>query len=112
MKPSMLVIKFFILLSLGSACQKYDFPKDTPKCIKQKIRQISRKNDCFSKVHEYEWKGQKIYSFDYGCCEFLIAIPPSLYDNQCNNVCTGWSECDSILNELTNEKIIWQKKCE
>lgn len=101
-----------VMLSFGS-CKKIDVPKETPKCIKKKIKEDS---GCLQSVYEYDYRGQKVYYFSItGCPD----AGPFLLDEKCDFLCStnisgSWSGqdtsfCNNFYNERTNEKLIWQK---
>ena len=65
-----------ILIELfGLACNKYDLPKGTPKCVKKRIKDAC-KSSCLL-VYKYDYKGSEVY---------LFADNPSMYLQMPRNV--------------------------
>ena len=83
----------FCVCTIGfTACQKIETGKNTPQCIKKKIKK-DPKIYCLSLVTEYIYIPQetnkiqnRIYKFSYGspACWADAPIPPIYYDEQCN----------------------------
>jgi len=111
MKRAIILIGF---LGLFFGCEKENLPKDTPKCIENKINEIS-KGDVWNppaKVYRYKYNGQIVYYFPPRCCD----IPSTLYDENCNIICSpdggltggGDGKCSDFFDSRTDEKLIWE----
>lgn len=91
-------------------------PKDTPRCIKQKIRDLL-KEDCPSvqTVYQYAFQGKTIYLFSPKQCG--ADLTSAVVDDNCSDICSlggisGNMVCngDTFYKTATNEKLIWENK--
>ena len=73
----------FGLLILVS-CNKEDLPKDTPKCISDKIEDIADGDpwNPAAKIYSYQYNGETVYYFPAHCCDF----PSKVYDSNCKRI--------------------------
>ena len=106
------ILFFSCFIFLFTRCEKVDVPKDTPKCIKSKIK---KENDnCLGEVFEYDYKGKTVYYFKSTSC---IDGLNYLYDDNCNLICSpdggldgrGDGGCDDFFVAATNQRLIWKK---
>lgn len=105
---------FYIIFSffLFSGCEKLDVPKDTPACIKSKIRNAEKHN--IESIYEYTYNGKTVYLINANCCDWQN----ELYDDNCNLLCAptggigggGDGQCPDFAQNKTNEKLIWQNE--
>ena len=102
-----------ILLMTGLfSCEKIDVPKDTPSCIKKKIRE--EKDHCLDNVTEYEYNGNIVYLFGAANCPDALS---NLYDKNCNLICSpfggiggfGDGKCPDFSQNGIKKRIIWSK---
>lgn len=68
-KPLYSILIILATTSLVS-CSKYDIEKDTPSCIKSKIKQFDKEIECDNgvKVSKYTFQGTNVYVFNPGTC--------------------------------------------
>ncbi len=103
-----------LFLAILTSCSKLDVPKDTPSCIKNKIKEMQSdkvRNPPVS-VWQYEYNGQTVYYIPPYCCD----IQSQLFDKECNQICSpeGWlsgdgdGKCSDFFLKRKNEKLIWQ----
>ncbi len=76
---------FLLLIIFVTACTKVDVPKDTPACIKRKIKKLSKEpvQNPPASVYSYNLDGETAYYFPPSCCD----VPSDLYDSKCNLIC-------------------------
>lgn len=109
------IIKQILLILLMTgllSCEKIEVPKDTPSCITKKIKE--QKDDCLSKVIEYEYNGNIVYLFEPANCPEALF---NLYDYDCNFVCSpsggingqGDGNCTDFYQTGIEKRIIWSK---
>jgi hypothetical protein len=79
------LLPLLLVALLAVACEKIDLPKETPHCVKAKIRDMSQGNDAsgLTEVYSYLVDGTTYYLFVPGCCDQFI----ELYDDQCHYIC-------------------------
>ena len=80
-----LLFTIFVLGIGVSSCSKVEVPKNTPSCIKSKIRKIKKQTvqNPPAKVYSYALDGETVYYFPPRCCD----VPSDLYDGNCNLIC-------------------------
>jgi len=113
-KPYLLSMLLIVFLLMFSFCKKVDVPKDTPDCIKDKIKQIQKEEvrNPSAKVYKCVYDGQTVYYFPPYCCD----IPGELYDTDCNLICQpdggltgdGDGTCTDFFDERTDVELIWE----
>jgi hypothetical protein len=104
----------FILLTSIIGCDKDEFPKETPRCIAEKINAIKLEDvrNPSGSVWQYQYNGMAVYYIPQYCCDF----PSQLFDSSCNLICNpdggisgiGDGNCNDFFTARTNEKLIWQ----
>jgi hypothetical protein len=102
-----------LLLTGFFSCEKIDVPKDTPSCIKKKIKE--KKEECLDKVLEYEYNGNNVYLFEPANCPDALF---NLYDENCNHICSpaggisgnGDGKCNDFYQTSVEKRLIWSKK--
>ena len=120
MKNLFLYLSLMLLMGISTAYRdtpnvsvKPDGIPDIPKCIKLKIRKITREEVINPVAEVWEWKvdGGTYYYFAYGCCDNFNY----LYDKECNRICApdggltgkGDGKCPVFKSEV-KKKLIWQ----
>jgi len=80
--------KLPILLLLAIAiisCNKLDIEKDTPKCVKTKIKEFNKSSTCDNaKVEEYTFQENTVFTFDPGNCGADMAT--EVISSDCNSI--------------------------
>lgn len=106
-------ISSFILIAIVS-CQKenitgtFDYERDTPVCIKEKIDSISINREYAGTiVYRYEWKDNFIYHFmiPISSCAYC-----ELYDQSCKKIQLTDETFMDFQENRENELIIWEWK--
>lgn len=113
MKKVMILNFLAIFLSISiSSCEKVDFPKDTPTCIKKEIRK--QQDECLDRVVKYEYNGNTVYLFEPADCPDALF---NLYDENCNHICSpaggisgnGDGKCNDFYQAAIEKEVIWTK---
>lgn len=81
---SLVLIAIFSLSILS--CNKLDIEKGTPQCIKSKIKDFDKDQNCNEGVcvKEYLFQGVTVYAFDPGNCGADQTI--EIIDSDCNHL--------------------------
>ena len=66
----LLPITCAVIISLLYSCQKGKISKNTPDCVKDKIRSFEENSSCNDgvKVERYVFQDEEVYVFDPGTC--------------------------------------------
>ena len=109
-----LTLLIFGIVFILNSCNKLDLPKDTPKCIVDKIEDIADGDgwNPVAKIYSYNYNGQKVYFFPSHCCD----VPSRVYDGNCNLICSpdggltgsGDGLCNDFFSTRTDEILIWE----
>jgi len=103
-----LSIFYLVMLAIFTSC-KYDKTfQDLPECVTDEISAINQLN-LTAQIYQCKLSEETVYLIQYNqCCDWRNY----LYSANCNQVCVygGWSgyQCDSILNALTDKKLIFE----
>lgn len=104
-----IIIFIITIMLIGISCNKIDLPKDTPRCIKQKIKD-EQNSSCLQNVYQYSYKNKKAYLFEIKNCPDL---GNSVFDEDCNSICGsfwGGSNCQEFHSLATDKTLIWSKE--
>jgi hypothetical protein len=103
-----------ILLGFFHSCAKISVPKDTPSCIKNKIRKIQGQHvfNPPASVSLWEFDGKKYYYITSDCCDQMT----ELYNDQCELIChpdggitgTGDGKCPDFTQGTLQKTLIWK----
>jgi uncharacterized protein DUF6970 len=87
---------------------------DLPICIQQKIDEIKaqKKWNPPAEVHEYFFKGMRVFYFSSNCCDQYNVV----VDEKCNYICApsggttgkGDGKCSDFLTMAQYIKLIWK----
>lgn len=84
LKLASLLILLLAAVSI-SACRKPILEKDDPKCLKEKIRDFERSEECSTaRVDAYSFQGETVYAFDPGNCG--ADMMTNILDSDCNTI--------------------------
>jgi hypothetical protein len=80
---STLALSFLVL---SNSCQKSKIDKDTPDCVKDKIRAYDEQNTCDDgvKVDCYVFQNELVYVFEPGTCG--ADMTSEVIDSDCNTL--------------------------
>lgn len=77
-----------ILIFLFISCQKGEFPKGVPSCIKQRIRKLERSGDyAYAAILRYQ--SEKGEYFELPSKTQSSPFSYTLFNNRCEEVCLG-----------------------
>lgn len=103
-----------LLVLILCTCNKVDVAEDTPRAIKNLIRDMQREavSNPPSSVWEYSFDGQKVYYVPPKCCD----IPSILYNSKGEELCrpdggfsgAGDGDCPSFFSSRSEERLIWK----
>lgn len=96
----------FISCQKESAVGPFNFEKDTPEWLKEKIDALSTDHVNYgAKVYRYEWSGQRIYYIliPIKSCAFC-----DLYDPQGDKVIITGDELSDFIENRKNEVLVWE----
>ena len=114
MKQSISLLLVFIVIGFSN-CQKLDIEKDTPKCIKNLIKDFDKKQTCEKGVNvkKYTFQGITVYVFDPGTCG--ADMTSEVISSECNSLgflggITGNTDIngESFSNAIL-ESTIWER---
>ena len=85
MKRQILLILVLTLIGLAS-CNKQKIKKNTPECVKNRIKDFDQTQTCDDGVNvkKYTFQGQTVYVFDPGTCG--ADMMSSVIDAECNSL--------------------------
>ncbi len=103
-----------LCFGMFNSCAKISVPKDTPSCIKNKIRKIQMQPvyNPPASVSLWELDGKKYYYFTSDCCDQMT----ELYNDQCELIChpdggitgTGDGKCPDFTQGTLLKTVIWK----
>lgn len=82
----LLLITCAVIISLLYSCQKGMISKNTPDCVKDKIRTFEENSSCDDgvKVECYVFQDEDVYVFDPGTCG--ADMTSEVIDGECNTL--------------------------
>jgi hypothetical protein len=103
-----------IFLSVATEKCKRDGKEKIPSCILQKIEHIKKepKWNPPAEVHEYSYKGKRVFYFSSNCCDRYNEV----YDENCNYVCApsggitgkGDMKCPDFKDSAKEIRLVWK----
>lgn len=112
MKSVLFTLTVFLTIA-AEKCPKGK-AQNIPACIQQKIDQIKKepKWNPPAEVHEYNYKGKRVFYFSSNCCDQYNVV----YDENCNYVCapsggyTGKGDrlCDDFDSTAKEIRLVWK----
>lgn len=109
-----LLFTLVIFLTIAAKKCKRENGNLIPVCIQQKIEQIKKepKWNPPAEVHEYQYKGQRVFYFSSNCCDQYNI----LYDENCNVICApvggitgkGDNKCADFKETAKETRLIWK----
>jgi len=104
---------FILLLSSAKTCGQQN--QDTiPACIQQKIEDIKKEPrwNPPAEVHEYLYKGKRVFYFSSNCCDQYNTV----YDSVCNYICApsggysgeGDKKCPDFKATAQYVRLVWK----
>jgi len=106
-----IIIFIITIILIGNSCNKIDVPKDTPRCIKQKIKDEG-KESTFQSVYKLTYEGKNIYLLVDTTNNGISIISNS----DCETICSmggfvGINEsCLEMIKQSTDKTLIWSKE--
>lgn len=106
---------FTLVIFLTIAAKKCGTQNESiPTCIQQKIDQIKKqpKWNPPAEVHEYNYKGKRVFYFSSNCCDQYNVV----YDENCNYVCApsggytgkGDGKCADFKENAKEVRLVWK----
>ena len=106
---------FTLVIFLTIAAKKCGTQNENiPTCIQQKIDQIKKqpKWNPPAEVHEYNYKGKRVFYFSSNCCDQYNVV----YDENCNYVCApsggytgkGDGKCADFKENAKEVRLVWK----
>lgn len=103
-----------LISSLIISCNKLNIEKGTPKCVENKIKDFNKSATCnTSKVDEYTFQGNTVYTFDPGNCG--ADMTAEVISANCNSLgflggISGNTKINGVeFSTATFVKTIWKK---
>lgn len=109
-KLSIVLLTASVIIS----CNKLDIEKGIPKCVKNQIKDFNKSSNCNNtKVDQYTFQGNIVYTFDPGNCG--ADMTTEVINSNCNSLgylggVSGNTKINGVeFSTATYIKTIWKK---